>query len=57
MTQAQEKFYDAQTEALQELDRIRALITAKGAEMAGNTDNWGYVGDMGRIIEQLQQIR
>lgn len=57
MTQAQEKFYEAQTEALQELARLQKLVTEMGAKVAESPENWGYVGNMGRIIEQLQQVR
>lgn len=51
------RYADQQAEALELLKQIRAGLEAHKREAkTGRGINWGHVGDMGRYLEQLQDV-
>ena len=51
-----ETYYAKQVAILQTLEALRTQVMAHGASAAGGQYHWGYIGDLGHMQDELNNL-
>lgn len=55
-TPAQDQHADLMAAALAQIEHIKTVIQRSADQMRANPTNWGIAGDMGAILERLNNV-